>query len=91
MKIRPTLSGIFFCVFLGCGTDRGHSQTVGPQTAPPAAASITPQYRAPSGEQRKIVLISDLHLGLGRNADGRWNPMEDFRWTAALKGFLAEI
>jgi hypothetical protein len=92
MKIRSILSGIFFCVFLGCGADRGHSQTVEPQTAPaPTGASITPQYRVPSGEQRKIVLISDLHLGLGRNADGRWNPMEDFRWTAALKGFLAEI
>jgi UDP-2,3-diacylglucosamine pyrophosphatase LpxH len=40
---------------------------------------------------RLTVFISDLHFGLGRLANGRWSPKEDFRWTKALEGFLAEI
>lgn len=36
------------------------------------------------------VFISDLHFGLGQN-NGRWNPLDDFRWSVALKGFLDEI
>ena len=36
------------------------------------------------------VFVSDLHFGLGQN-NGRWNPLDDFRWSNALKGFLDEI
>jgi UDP-2,3-diacylglucosamine pyrophosphatase LpxH len=43
------------------------------------------------GTQRQLVVISDLHFGVGRQADGRWDPTEDFRWTKALQGFLRRI
>jgi len=36
------------------------------------------------------IVISDLHFGLGRLGDD-WNPLEDFRWTNALRGFLAQL
>ena len=37
---------------------------------------------------RLTAFISDVHLGLGRTADGNWHPYEDFRWPNALRGFL---
>jgi UDP-2,3-diacylglucosamine pyrophosphatase LpxH len=40
---------------------------------------------------RVSILISDLHLGLGKTVDGRWHPYEDFRWPDALAGFLQAI
>jgi len=39
-------------------------------------------------ERRKIVVISDLHFGLGKTALNSWDPREDFRWSKALSGFL---
>jgi len=35
-----------------------------------------------------IVIISDLHWGLGRESSGSWDPREDFRWSGALEAFL---
>lgn len=52
----------------------------------PLASTAQPQP-AP----RPIVVVSDFHMGLGRRADGQWDPKEDFRWTGALRGFLDEI
>ena len=43
-----------------------------------------------SAESRRIVVISDLHMGLGR-AGPDWHPNEDFRWPRALEGFLSAI
>lgn len=40
---------------------------------------------------RTAVFISDLHFGVGRNAEGNWDPFEDFRWTRALGGFLDHV
>jgi hypothetical protein len=54
--------------------------------APPA-----PFVPAPSTQPRMIVLISDLHFGLGKRPDGSWSHKEDFRWSGALKGFLDEM
>ncbi len=53
--------------------------------APPASTA------QPQTAPRPIVVISDFHMGLGRRADGQWDPKEDFRWTGALRGFLDEI
>ena len=52
-----------------------------------APLGATAQAEAP----RPIVVISDFHMGLGRRADGTWDPKEDFRWTGALRGFLSEL
>jgi UDP-2,3-diacylglucosamine pyrophosphatase LpxH len=51
----------------------------------------TPSFHEASTPDRVIVVISDLHLGLGRNAEGAWYRVEDFRWHKALKTFLDEI
>lgn len=39
-------------------------------------------------EPRHVVLISDTHMGIGKAEDGKWHPMEDFRWPVALRHFL---
>jgi UDP-2,3-diacylglucosamine pyrophosphatase LpxH len=44
-----------------------------------------------SAQNRATVVISDLHMGLGRRADKSWDPMEDFRWEGALRQFLDYI
>lgn len=51
-----------------------------------AAANAQPP-QAP----RPVAVVSDFHMGLGRRADGQWDPKEDFRWTGALRGFLDEL
>src|SRR4029450_9566143 len=39
-----------------------------------------------------VYLISDLHLGPGRDAAaGDWNVLEDFQFDDALSAFLAHI
>lgn len=43
------------------------------------------------GAQRRVVVMSDLHLGEGRGAGGAWSPYEDFRWADDLRGFLAAL
>ncbi len=37
---------------------------------------------------RRVVVLSDLHMGVGRDASGAWQPFEDFRWAAELELFL---
>jgi UDP-2,3-diacylglucosamine pyrophosphatase LpxH len=51
----------------------------------------TPSFKPASSPARTIVVISDLHLGLGKTADGAWFAVEDFRWPKAFKAFLTEI
>jgi len=46
---------------------------------------------ATAATPRVSILISDLHFGLGKTADGIWSPYEDFRWPDALAGFLQAI
>jgi UDP-2,3-diacylglucosamine pyrophosphatase LpxH len=41
--------------------------------------------------KREIVVISDLHLGMGKTPQGIWHPTEDFRWPHALRSFLDAI
>lgn len=60
-----------------------------PTPAPVPAASPTPGAAGDAG--RLTVFISDLHFNLGRLPSGDWDPIEDFRWPNALKGFLKEI
>lgn len=49
------------------------------------------QFRAPANEgTRYLVVISDLHMGLGK-VGSQWHPYEDFRWPKALKSLLDEV
>ena len=41
------------------------------------ASFAAPQSQAPAS--RFVVIASDLHLGVGRSANGDWLPIEDFR------------
>jgi UDP-2,3-diacylglucosamine pyrophosphatase LpxH len=54
---------------------------------PLAQTVFVPPLKGP----RYLAFINDLHLGLGREPGGAWNPKEDFRWDKALEGFLNEI
>src|SRR5688572_15120709 len=36
---------------------------------------------------RRTVIISDTHLGIGKD-DHDWHPYEDFRWATEFKAFL---
>lgn len=51
------------------------------------AASV----HAQPAPKRTLVFISDTHMGIGKNADGQWQPSEDFRWGHALNGFLGYV
>lgn len=56
------------------------------------AATAQSRPAAPAAvADRPLVVISDLHMGIGRDAAGDWYPTEDFRWPAALAGFLDAI
>lgn len=43
------------------------------------------------GGPRRIVVLSDLHLGEGRDVDGAWSPHEDFRWAEDFDRFLTAL
>lgn len=43
------------------------------------------------GSTRLTIVVSDLHMGLGRAPGGEWYPSEDFRWTAEFARFLEAI
>lgn len=44
--------------------------------------------QAPAPTPRSIVVISDLHMGPGRDDSGNWHPYEDFRWRDEFISFL---
>jgi hypothetical protein len=46
---------------------------------------------AQSPTPRLSVVISDLHMGSGRNAGGQWLSTEDFRWATEFARFLETI
>ena len=42
-------------------------------------------------EPRRVVVLSDLHMGVGRDASGAWHPYEDFRWATEFELFLRAL
>lgn len=46
---------------------------------------------ASSSSSRTTIVLSDLHMGRGRDATGGWHPTEDFRWAAEFSEFLAAV
>lgn len=56
-----------------------------------SATAATCPSTTPNAAGRFTVVISDLHLGVGRDADGAWDPTEDFRWSNALQRFLDRV
>jgi UDP-2,3-diacylglucosamine pyrophosphatase LpxH len=66
---------------LACSTSTAVAPAARNGPAPPPTPSSAPT-------SRHYVLISDLHFGPGHTADGKWDPIDDFRWPRALSGFL---
>jgi len=54
------------------------------------AAASCPAIPALNPPNAKVV-ISDLHLGPGKTADGRWHPLEDFRFDDTFQTFIASL
>ena len=56
-------------------------------------APLGPGARAQSSEagRRRVVVLSDLHMGEGRDAAGVWQAYEDFRWPDDLEQFLGRL
>jgi len=53
-------------------------------------SGFPPPPQATAG--RLTIIISDLHLGPGRDAmTGQWQPTENFRWADAFRSFLRAI
>ncbi len=42
-------------------------------------------------QPRHIVVIGDLHMGLGREPNGAWHSTEDFRWAEEFQRFLEAL
>ena len=53
-----------------------------------AGTPLTTHAPSPS---RTTVIISDLHLGNGKDPGGHWNPLEDFRWRDDFAPFLRMV
>ena len=45
---------------------------------------LPPTPAQPAGP-RQLVVISDLHFGLGELSPGHWDAYEDFRWADELE------
>jgi hypothetical protein len=52
---------------------------------------LTPSTGAQATGQRAIVVLSDLHMGGGRDGSGQWHRNEDFRWADEFSAFLQTI
>lgn len=55
--------------------------------------TMEPSFAAPLSTNRHIVVISDLHFGVGRDPKSptQWHPLEDFRWQEEFQQFLNRI
>jgi hypothetical protein len=40
---------------------------------------------------RSVVVLSDLHMGVGRDGAGAYSPFEHFRWSSELGAFLQAV
>jgi hypothetical protein len=89
-KRRVGLAIAIAWAFVMAGVDAPVAQDLS-QTQTNRAEGSSAWPAAPVDQPRPIILISDLHLGLGRQPNGSWSPKEDFRWSGALAGFLEEI
>src|SRR5262249_9612078 len=69
----------------------------GPRSAPPIRlAALLPPDQPAAPPARTIVVVSDLHFGLGglgaaTHGEGAWDRYEDFRWAAEWNAFLERI
>lgn len=63
---------------------------IGCRTLGPERLVLLPAPQQPPGP-RQVVVLGDLHLGLGPHPGKAWDPYEDFRWADELHQLLAVI
>lgn len=85
-------AGLLWMGWAGCGPSVPAPQTA-PMEALPPPLSLTQVLQArveqpASATGRPVVVISDLHLGLGRGDSGAWDTYEDFRFGTEWASFL---
>jgi len=80
-RLITFVSMLSVCFIVACSSDHNISD-------PPLAKT---QFIPPPSGSRLIVLISDLHMGIGRQDENTWHNIEDFGWPRALKGLLDDI
>lgn len=56
-----------------------------------ATPTVTFAAAQEGGSTRLVAVVADLHMGLGRAADGEWRVEEDFRWGEELALFLEAL
>lgn len=54
----------------------------------PHATDVTIAQGVPG---RSVVVLSDLHMGIGKDASGAWSSYEDFRWPTEFAEFVKEV
>lgn len=95
-EINKSLTKLLFFIFIAFVSSLGSctpkDELGGLQQATVSEVAQKPASLPITKDVRTTVVISDLHMGPGRVKDqgrsGDWNPMEDFRWPRAFKGFL---
>lgn len=55
------------------------------------ADAVAPLQSQSSVPSRTVVVIGDLHMGVGRDAAGAWHASEDFRWAPEFAAFLKAV
>jgi UDP-2,3-diacylglucosamine pyrophosphatase LpxH len=53
--------------------------------------AVATSGQAPADAGRSTVIVSDLHMGAGRDSAGVWDARERFRWSADFAAFLDAI
>jgi hypothetical protein len=56
-----------------------------------AAVNADHLSQAQVARSRGIVVLSDMHMGIGRDKSGGWDPYEDFRWPEDFAAFLRAV
>ena len=55
------------------------------------AVLATRRAQAAPANDRTTIVLSDLHMGIGRDPSGAWHPFEDARWASELGRFLTAV
>jgi hypothetical protein len=48
-------------------------------------------WQSTSASGRAVAVVSDLHMGIGRDGSGAWHAAEDFRWAPEFRSFLTAL
>jgi hypothetical protein len=64
---------------------------IAPAVLGTALAVVAAASAPDAANTRTTVVVSDLHMGAGRDSTGAWLPSKDFRWSTEFGAFLESI